>query len=115
MSWNYRVIKRIERHHHGNEPVYTINTVYYDNPGGQVTQWSDEPVWPVGETVDELRSDCEKLLRAFELPILAQSERQDGSCMLHHEDGPIVAFTQPPTICPVPEPQRELNQAVKPS
>lgn len=114
MSWNYRVIKRIERHHHGNEPVYTINTVFYDK-AGQVTKWSDEPAWAVGETVDELKQDCEKFLRAFELPILAQSEREDGACMLHHEDGPIVAFTDTPKICAVPEPQRPPNQAVKPS
>lgn len=114
MSWNYRVIKRIERHHHGNEPVYTINTVYYDDQG-QVTKWSDEPTWPVGETVEELKGDCEKFLRAFTLPVLAQSEREDGACMLHHEDGPIVAFTGTPKICAVPEPPRAPNQAVRPS
>jgi hypothetical protein len=114
MSWNYRVIKRIERHHHGNVPVYTINTVYYDE-SGHVKQWSDEPAWPVGETVAELKDDCEKFLRAFTLPALAQSEREDGACMLHHEDGPIVAFTGTPTICPVPERPRPLNEATKPS
>lgn len=85
MSWNYRVIKRIERHHHGNEPVYTINTVFYDE-GGRVKQWSDEPAWPVGDTVEELKSDCEKFLRAFELPVLAQSEREDGAKL--HAGGP---------------------------
>lgn len=75
MSWNYRVIRRVERQHTSQEPVYMIATVFYA-PNGDIKTFSADPVWPVGEDVTGLRGDIVRMLDAFTKPVL--DERQDG-------------------------------------
>jgi hypothetical protein len=75
MSWNYRVIRRIEESHVSKQPVYCIATVFYD-ADGNITTFSADPAWPVGETPEELRHDIELMRQAFERPLV--DEREDG-------------------------------------
>lgn len=57
-TWNYRVV----RQQHGDEVLYGIHEVYYDDTYG--TGWTVEPVAPVAESVEELRDVLAKMATA---------------------------------------------------
>ncbi|MBI5103130.1 MAG: hypothetical protein HZB33_15045 [Nitrospirae bacterium] len=59
--WNYRVIE--------NEEVFRIHEVYY-NSKGEITGFSENPITPLGETLDELRGDLEYYIQALGRPVL---------------------------------------------
>jgi len=65
MSWNYRVIKHIDK---GRE-WYAIHEVYYNN-GGLPDSCTKEPVYPSGEDVGELNDDFEYYKSALSKPYL---------------------------------------------
>lgn len=69
MSWNYRIVKKIEN----NECFYGIHEVYYHKDGSFRT-CTVNPIEPFGETVDELKKDIELMMKAFELPVLNYEE-----------------------------------------
>lgn len=69
MSWNYRVIKTII----GGEESYGIHEVYYDEQG-KPKMYSKDPVPAYGETLLELKEDMERLLKAFNTPILTEDD-----------------------------------------
>lgn len=64
MTWNYRVVHRIIN----NEDIYAIHEAYYDD--NKKTSITEEPVHPQGESLDELKRDCEHYLQALERPVL---------------------------------------------
>lgn len=66
MGWNYRML----RHTHGpGEEWLAIHEVYYDEKGNVVT-WTEDPSQPIGDTVDDLRWDLEKMLQALDHPVI---------------------------------------------
>lgn len=63
--WNYRVIE--------SEEVFRIHEVYY-NKKGEITAFSEDPITPLGETLNELRGDLEYYLQALDRPVLKKEE-----------------------------------------
>jgi len=62
MTWNYRVIQRVE------PTTYAIHEVYYDN--GIPKLVTENAVAPMGESPEELRRDCQHYILALDKPIL---------------------------------------------
>ena len=60
MTWNYRV-----RNVNGN---YGIYEVYYDK-NGKPNAWSQDPMEPYGESLEELKDDLKRMMTAFEKPL----------------------------------------------
>ena len=76
--WNYRVIRN---HHTETDSVtYHVHEVYY-REDGSIESWTQEPVSPMGETVEELREDIRYFLHAFRCPILEVKETDGGSTL----------------------------------
>ncbi len=69
--WNYRVIE--------SEEVFRIHEVYY-NSKGEITAFSEDPITPLGETLDELRGDLEYYLQALDRPVLKKEEITFAPC-----------------------------------
>jgi hypothetical protein len=61
MSWNYRVIEQ--------DGQFSIHEVFY-NPDGSVAGVTETPVFPRGETFDDLAADLSRYARALSLPVL---------------------------------------------
>lgn len=69
MSWNYRVVKRKRM----GEEWYAIHEVYYDAQGTPETA-TELAIDPGGNTLDELRSELEHMLKAVSEPVLNYDE-----------------------------------------
>ncbi|UXI66148.1 hypothetical protein [Tahibacter amnicola] len=65
MSWEYRVMNR-----NGDLAIYEV----YYGENGRVAGYSENPTNPRGETLEELRLDCELYVKALEKPILEYVE-----------------------------------------
>lgn len=66
MSWDYRVIGskwsgRIQ---------FSIHEVYY-NKDDCIEVWTENPVGPIGETLEELQKDLLMIADAFSKPVLS--------------------------------------------
>lgn len=61
MTWNYRVIKNAEQ--------FAIHEVFYKEDGS-VEGYSDSPVFPRGESLEELAKELEHYASALEKPVL---------------------------------------------
>jgi len=57
MTWNYRAIKETD---HG-EDIYRVYEVYYDK-AGELNGWTEEPICPQGDTLEELRAELTTIL-----------------------------------------------------
>lgn len=60
--WCYRPCKMI---HENGEEIWDIRSFYYGGDGSPVG-WSAEASCPCGETLEELKSDIEKMLSGVE-------------------------------------------------
>lgn len=60
--WNYRVIK--------DEDGFSIREVYYKDEAPEA--WSARPMYPCGETSEELNADLDRMREAFNKPILVE-------------------------------------------
>jgi hypothetical protein len=60
MTWNYRVVN--------NKGNFGIYEVYYDE-NGNANAWSQDPMEPYGESLEELRADLKRMLMALERPL----------------------------------------------
>lgn len=80
-SWNYRIIKKIDRHN--GEDVYQIHEVYYSSKGS-IECWNDTPVEPMGVNTAGLRNDIQAFLSAFRLPAM-QEKTLNGRLILEEE------------------------------
>ncbi|MFC3031111.1 hypothetical protein ACFOEE_01055 [Pseudoalteromonas fenneropenaei] len=90
--WNYRVILCEGT---GTEPtLYQIHEVEY-NLNGKVTNWSETGAAPVGETVEELLADTDRLKSAFSKPILKVVRQPRGYELVEVETGEL-ASAEPP-------------------
>jgi len=70
MVWNHRIVKRVYHHASGDETTYQIHEVYYDEIGSEPTNITLDPIAPLGETVEELKEELNRMLRALEHPVL---------------------------------------------
>lgn len=62
--WNYRVT-----YDDDVLPHYEVREVYYDDDGA-VAGWTEQPMAPFGENLDELRDDLAKMQEALNRPVL---------------------------------------------
>jgi len=70
MTWNYRVLRQVERLADGREFIhFGIHEVYYDDSGVPST-CTASPCAPFGETLEEIRMDAGMIIAALELPVL---------------------------------------------
>ena len=70
MHWNHRVVRRQYTHSDGSiEYTYTIREVYYDEDG-KVDFMTEEPIYPHGESIKDLRWSLEKMKECLEHPVL---------------------------------------------
>lgn len=67
MSWNYRVLRRTLPG--TSEAEYNVHEVYYDEVGNPMS-CTYEPVFPSGETPEELHDDMKRYVAAISMPIL---------------------------------------------
>ena len=66
MTWNYRVVRRV---YPGADEEFYVHEVYYT--ASRVAHARSElPSAPCGDTPEELRADLERMLKAFEKPVL---------------------------------------------
>ena len=65
-KWNYRVMRHTDAF---GRVFLGIHESYY-NDEGEVTAWTDDLSAPAGETIEELRGDLEKMIRALEYPVI---------------------------------------------
>lgn len=68
MTWNYRIIKETIN----NTIHYSIHEVYYDENGAP-SFFSENPITPYGEYLDDLKKDLQLMLKAFDKPVLDAS------------------------------------------
>lgn len=61
MTWNYRLVKK--------DGLIGIHSVYY-NQKKEIQSLSVDPEYLSAETVDELKENVEKIMRAFERPVI---------------------------------------------
>lgn len=80
--WNERVIVRTDEQ--GNQQ-YAIHEVFYENY--RPTNWTKEPVAPIGDSFDELREAVEHFRSALDAPILFEVKGSDGNLSLVDEEG----------------------------
>ena len=64
--WNHRVMRRV---YPNDEVMYQIYEVFY-NADGSIWGFTNDPVDPCGETVEEVRESLERMLRALDRPVL---------------------------------------------
>jgi hypothetical protein len=65
MHWNYRIVQD----NNGGDDWYSLREVYY-RKDNKPWAWTEEPMEPMGDTIDELRGDFEAMKEAFERPML---------------------------------------------
>lgn len=70
-TWNYRVMRTVS----GEETTYGVHEVFYDE-SGTVIFWTQEPVSPIGDTVEELQTELKRMIEATWKPML---DAEDGS------------------------------------
>lgn len=63
MSWTYRIIRDKDGGHR-------IAEVYTDD---ELNLWTEEPCYPWGDDLPELRSDMRRMMTAFDKPVLDEA------------------------------------------
>jgi hypothetical protein len=77
MTWNYRIIK--EKNKEDLDPdvedayFFAIHEVYYDESKKPIT-CTEDPIYPSGTSLKELKSDLKHYLQALERPVLIMEE-----------------------------------------
>lgn len=62
--WNYRVLKK----NIGSEVVYEIHECHYEND--VCIAVSEDPVQPMGESIQELKEELEYMMQAFSMEVI---------------------------------------------
>jgi hypothetical protein len=71
-TWNHRAF--LHRHPEWGD-WYTIREAYYDKEGN-VDGWTVEAIAPGGETIEELRTELQRMLKCLDQPVLDDVERE---------------------------------------
>ena len=69
MSWNYRIMRRVDSVPAGREAYYVVVEAYY-NKG--ITSWSEGAAHPQGESVGALVKDLARFAAALAKPVLME-------------------------------------------
>jgi hypothetical protein len=67
--WNYRLILW--------NCFYFIHEVFY-NERDEICAWSQDPVYPLGDTPEELMEDLRSIMDAFEWPVVMYEDLPEG-------------------------------------
>lgn len=79
MTWNYRVVKHIcEDDGFISFAIYEV----YHNSENELS-WTVDHKAPIGDSLDELRSDLNMMLKALDLPVL----ERNGGTLVEVSDG----------------------------
>lgn len=70
MHWNYRVIKKREKY----GDVYYIHEAYYEGDDPRPTMISENPIAPLGDSLEELKGDLEYMVNALADPVIDWDE-----------------------------------------
>ena len=81
--WNYRIIRKY--HKESDSSTYQIHEVYYDDEK-MIEGWTQSPVEPMGESLEELSNDIAHFLKAFEKPVLTESIQNGKEVLVSDED-----------------------------
>ena len=73
--WNYRIMRR-KGYYGDGEVHYGIYEVYYADDGS-VDGWTDRPMEPNGQTLDEIEGDMIYMKMAFDHPVLDYETGKD--------------------------------------
>ena len=76
MGWNHRVVKRTYPEPSG-ETFYQIHEAYYGLNGSGKPSITVDPMYAIGESVDELRETLQRMLRALDKPVLDYETREE--------------------------------------
>ncbi len=68
MHRNHRVVN--------NGEFFHIHKVYYKD-NGEIDGWTENPVSPAGETLEELKADMEMFKAALNKPVLKLTKRTE--------------------------------------
>ena len=85
MTWNYQVIKLTQ---HG-KTTYRLHEVYY-NEGGEIANWTVEPVSVQGETLEEVRAVLTMMLDDVDKRPVLDMEELCRRFFAALEDGPAI-------------------------
>ena len=77
LSWNYRIVRKTSPD--GASVYFEIHEVYYREGGTSIEAWSENPIAPSGESVEELKSSFELMAQAFQRPVLTIEELENIS------------------------------------
>ena len=78
MYWNNRVIRTKTNFNNEEVEMYTIHEVYYDSKD-RIEAWTSKEVAPYGESLEELREDLLRMLRAVdETPVINREDLPGG-------------------------------------
>lgn len=74
MQWNYRVVRYTDA---SGGVQFRVYEAYYDNDDreSEPSSLTEDPVYPLGDTVDELREELEMMRKAFDLPVIDRAEK----------------------------------------
>ena len=79
--WNNRVVRRTYTHPDGStEATYQIHEAWYDKVDVKADSITMDAVAAIGESLEELREDLERRLRAVNFAI------ENSDAVLTHED-----------------------------
>jgi archaellum biogenesis ATPase FlaH len=67
--WNHRVLKHEKKDKRASREWYTIHEVYY-NKKGEIVAYTDDPVYPYGESKIELLEEIMRFMKCLDKPIL---------------------------------------------
>lgn len=70
MSWNHRIIKYTDGE---GTTHFGIHEVYY-GPTGRPEMYTESASAPYGESLYELREDLQRMLAAFDKPVLTDDD-----------------------------------------
>jgi hypothetical protein len=76
MSWNYRIVRDVQRVGDEEHESFSIREVYYDDDG-KITGWTAEPCCPAGETWVDLVDDYSTMQRAIGLAVVDVSDEKN--------------------------------------
>jgi len=65
VSWNYRIIER--------DGEFAIHEVFYDKDG-RVTGWTETPVYPRAESLEDLALELARYSEAVNKPVILDEE-----------------------------------------
>lgn len=86
MSFDYRVTKKSYK---DGTVEFTIREVYYASPGGEIIAWSENPMDPYGESLEEIKDDLRCMTAALTKPILDLNQLEERFGVSKNSETPL--------------------------